>query len=332
VIEAEGVRKLYGGKVALDDVSFRIERGEVVGFLGLNGAGKTTMLRILCGLLLPSGGRVRVDGVDAVEQPLALRRSIGFLPDRPPLYGDMTVRDMLRYAGRLHGVAARDLDGRVNEVIALTGLSAVAGDLVETLSHGFRQRAGIATAIVHAPRLVVLDEPISGLDPAQIVEMRAVIRGLKDRHTVLMSSHILGEVSETCDRILVLHGGRIVAQGREADLARGAAIRIEVIARGALAALRDPALLVGDGVSDLDAATVDGGLVRLRARCATDTAREGLVRALVQAGFGVRSVVPLESDLESLFLTLTAGTPGARNGPSPGASADPASMTPGASA
>ncbi len=307
MIEAEGVRKLYGGKVALDDVSFRIERGEVVGFLGLNGAGKTTMLRILCGLLLPSGGRVRVDGVDAVDDPLALRRSIGFLPDRPPLYGDMTVQDMLRYAGQLHGVAHRELQRRVDEVIALTGLAQVARDLVETLSHGYRQRAGIATAIVHAPRLVVLDEPISGLDPAQIVEMRAVIRGLKDRHTVLMSSHILGEVSETCDRILVLHGGRIVAQGSEAELVRGGAVRIEVLARGALAALKEPSPLVVAGVTDVEATAVDGGLVRLRARVADDAAREGLVRALVVAGFGVRSVVPLESDLEALFLQLTAG-------------------------
>ncbi len=312
MIEADGVRKFYGGKVALDDVSFRIERGEVVGFLGLNGAGKTTMLRILCGLLLPSGGRVRVDGVDAVDQPLALRRAIGFLPDRPPLYGDMTVRDMLRYAGRLNGVAARTLDQRVDEVIALTGLAHVAHDLVETLSHGYRQRAGIATAIIHAPRFVVLDEPISGLDPAQIVEMRSVIRGLKDKHTVLMSSHILGEVSETCDRILVLHGGRIVAQGSEFELARGTAHRVEIIARGAWAALQEPTRLAVDGADEVETAALDGGLVRIRARFTNEEAREGLVRALVQAGFGVRSVIPLENDLEALFLKLTAGNTAVR--------------------
>ena len=310
MIEADGVRKFYGSKAALDGVSFRIERGEVVGFLGLNGAGKTTMLRILCGLLLPSAGRVRVDGVDAVDDPLALRRLIGFLPDRPPLYGEMSVRDMLRYAGRLNGVAARDLAARVDEVIELTGLSGVAFDLVETLSHGFRQRTGIATAIVHAPRFVVLDEPISGLDPAQIVEMRAVIRGLKDKHTVLMSSHILGEVSATCDRILVLHGGRIVAEGKEADLVKGGARRAEIVARGAYAALEASRLLARDGLVDVDARDAGDGLVRLRARFASDEAREEFVRLLVERGFGIRAVVPLESDLESLFLQLTAGTTG----------------------
>jgi ABC-2 type transport system ATP-binding protein len=308
VIEAEGIRKFYGSKAALDGVSFRIDRGEVVGFLGLNGAGKTTMLRILCGLLLPSAGRVRVDGVDAVDDPLALRRRIGFLPDRPPLYGEMSVRDMLRYAGRLNGVPARDLNARVDEVIELTGLSHVALDLVETLSHGYRQRTGIATAIVHAPRLVVLDEPISGLDPAQIVEMRSVIRGLKDKHTVLMSSHILGEVSATCDRILVLHGGRIVAEGSEAELVKGGSRRVEIVARGALARLQASGVLARDGVADADVRDTGDGLLRVRGRFATDDAREGFVRALVENDFGVRAVVPLETDLESLFLQLTAGT------------------------
>lgn len=308
MIEAEGIRKFYGSKAALDGVSFRIDRGEVVGFLGLNGAGKTTMLRILCGLLLPSAGRVRVDGVDAVDDPLALRRRIGFLPDRPPLYGEMSVRDMLRYAGRLNGVPARDLNARVDEVIELTGLSHVALDLVETLSHGYRQRTGIATAIVHAPRLVVLDEPISGLDPAQIVEMRSVIRGLKDKHTVLMSSHILGEVSATCDRILVLHGGRIVAEGSEAELVKGGSRRVEIVARGALARLQASGVLARDGVADADVRETGDGLLRVRGRFATDDAREGFVRALVENDFGVRAVVPLETDLESLFLQLTAGT------------------------
>jgi ABC-2 type transport system ATP-binding protein len=310
VIEVEGVRKFYGSKAALDDVSFRIDRGEVVGFLGLNGAGKTTMLRILCGLLLPSAGRVRVDGIDAVDEPLELRRRIGFLPDRPPLYGEMSVRDMLRYAGHLNGVPSRNLAARVDEVIELTGLSRVAFDLVETLSHGYRQRTGIATAIVHAPRFVVLDEPISGLDPAQIVEMRSVIRGLKDKHTVLMSSHILGEVSATCDRILVLHGGRIVAEGSEADLVKGGARRTEIVARGTRAALDAAGIVARDGVTDVEVGDIDGGLVRIRARVASDEACEHLVGALVHGGFGVRSVVPLESDLESLFLQLTAGTAG----------------------
>ena len=160
MIEAQEIQKHYGSRAALDGVSFRIEPGEVVGFLGLNGAGKTTMLKVLCGLLLPSAGRIQVFDVDGVEDPLALRKNIGFLPDRAPLYGEMTVRDMLTYAGKLNGVVSGRIAARVDEVLALASLQHVADDLIETLSHGYRQRVGIAQAIVHEPRLVVLDEPI----------------------------------------------------------------------------------------------------------------------------------------------------------------------------
>ncbi len=311
MIEADDIHKHYGARAALDGVSFRIAPGEVVGFLGLNGAGKTTMLKVLCGLLLPSAGRVRVFDVDGVKDPLALRKHIGFLPDRAPLYGEMTVRAMLTYAGRLNGVDGKRIDSRVAEVITLASLDNVADDLIETLSHGYRQRVGIAQAIVHEPRLVVLDEPISGLDPAQIVAMRDLIRGLKQKHTVLLSSHILGEISQTCDRILVLHGGKIVAQGTEAELSMGGLKRVEIIARGGVADVEKASLLRLDGVGDAeavdvkDAAGAPTGLMRLRARFASDEARENLVRALVQAGFGVRSVVDLESDLEAVFLKLT---------------------------
>jgi len=305
MIEARGVHKHYGSKAALDGVSFSIATGEVVGFLGLNGAGKTTMLKILCGLLLPTAGSVTVDGVDAVSDPLALRRRIGFLPDRPPLYGEMSVRDMLAYAGRLNGVSAARITGRVNDVLTLADLHHVADDLVETLSHGYRQRVGIAQAIVHEPKLVVLDEPISGLDPAQIVAMRGLIRGLKEKHTVLLSSHILGEITHTADRILVLHGGRIVAQGTEAELVGGGKKRVEIVARGSLAAVHKGDFLNTAGISVAEAIELDGGLIRLRARFESDDVRERLVKSLVEQGFGVRSVTDLETDLEALFLKLT---------------------------
>ncbi len=307
MIEAHDVQKHYGDKLALDGVSFTIADHEVVGFLGLNGAGKTTMLKMLCGLLLPTSGRVSVFGIDAVSEPLALRRLIGFLPDRPPLYGDMTVRQMLSYAGRLNGVSSSRIDGRVREVLALADLEHVADDLVETLSHGYRQRTGIAQAIVHEPKLVLLDEPISGLDPAQIVAMRALIRGLKDKHTVLLSSHILGEISHTADRILVLHGGKIVAQGKETDLTSGGAKRVEITARGSIAQVQKADLLRASGTSDAEVTELEGGLVRLQARFDSDDAREALVKTMVEQGFGVRRVVDLESDLEALFLKLTGG-------------------------
>jgi ABC-2 type transport system ATP-binding protein len=309
VIVAEGVSKFYGDRAALKDVTFRIEPGTVVGLLGLNGAGKTTMLKILCGLLLPSGGHVEVDGVVGLRDPLALRRRIGFLPDRPPLYPELTVRQMLTHAGRLNGLAKARAAARVDEVLGLTDLQHVADDLIDTLSHGYRQRVGIAQAIVHEPSFVVLDEPISGLDPAQIVGMRALIRSLKDKHTVLLSSHILGEIEHTADRVLVLHGGRIVADKQAAELRRGGGQqRIEVLARGALAALHAANVLQLPGLADTSVTELEGGLLRVRADVDGDAAREALVAALVKHGFGVRAVAEREGDLEALFLRLTDDT------------------------
>ena len=288
MIEAVEVSKYYGARRALADVSFSIQQGEVVGFLGLNGAGKTTVLKVLCGLLVPSAGRVTVDGVDGIEAPRELRKRIGFLPDRPPLFPEMTVHQMVAYAARLCGLPAERVDRRVAEVLELCGIADVADDLIEWLSHGYRQRVGIAIAVAHEPKLVVLDEPISGLDPAQIVAMRGLIRGLKEKHTVLISSHILSEISHTCDRILVLHQGRIVARGQLADVAKAD-------------------LAHQEGVAELEAADVGEGLVRLRARLASDAARELLVATLVQRGFGVRTVADTEVGLESVFLKLTKG-------------------------
>lgn len=303
MIVAEGVSRFYGARRALQDVSFRIEAGEVVGFLGLNGAGKTTMLKILCGLLIPSSGQVRVDGIDGVADPRELRKKIGFLPDRPPLYPELTVRQMLTYAGRLNGVSADRIGRRVEEVLGLADLTGVADDLVEWLSHGYRQRVGIAQSIIHEPKLVVLDEPISGLDPAQIVAMRGLIRGLKEKHTVLLSSHILGEIAHTCDRILVLHEGRIVAQGTEAELASGKNA-VELVARGAAADVKATLAAVA-GVSDVDVATAVDGIVRAKLMVQGDASREAAVKALVEKGIGVRSVQDAAGDLESVFLRLT---------------------------
>jgi ABC-2 type transport system ATP-binding protein len=260
------------------------------------------VLKILCGLLIPSAGRVLVDGIDGIEDPRALRTRIGFLPDRPPLYPELTVRQMLSYAGQLNGVSASAIARRVDEVIALAALQPVADDLVEWLSHGYRQRVGIAQAIVHQPKLVVLDEPISGLDPAQIVAMRDLIKGLKQNHTVLLSSHILSEISETCDRILVLHQGRVVAEGTEAQLVGGRA-EVTVLARGSVEAARGALGGVG-GLRDLSVSPRDG-LVTVSAVVDSDGAREALVAALVGAGLGVRSVSDATGGLEGLFLKLT---------------------------
>src|SRR5580693_6841591 len=218
VIEITDLYKYYGERRAIGPLSCSIAGGEIVGLLGLNGAGKTTTLRILACDLLPSAGTVTVDGIDVVERPHEVRGRIGYLPDTPPLYPEMTVRGYLHFAARLRGLSRAEADRRVPEVEELTEVDGVSQDPISSLSHGFRQRVGIAQAIVHRPRLLVLDEPITGLDPVQIVEMRELLRSLKGEHTILLSSHILSEISETCDRILVIKDGQIAAAGTEAEL------------------------------------------------------------------------------------------------------------------
>src|SRR5689334_9137483 len=220
MIRASNLSKFYGGKRALGPVTFEIKDGETVGFLGLNGAGKTTALRILACDLRPSGGTIEVGGVDAVADPHEVRKRIGFLPENPPLYTDMTVGDYLKFAGELRNMSPTEVKKRLPEVLEITDLTEVAGDPIGTLSHGYRQRVGVAQAIIHQPKFLILDEPTRGLDPVQIVEMRNLIHDLKQSHTVLISSHILTEISQTCDRLLVLGKGKVLGAGTEADLSK----------------------------------------------------------------------------------------------------------------
>ena len=218
MIRATNLTKLYGGRRALGPVSFEIADGETVGFLGLNGAGKTTALRILACDLRPSAGTIDVGGVDAIAEPHEVRKRIGFLPENPPLYMDMNVIEYLTYAGELRAMSKADVKRRMPDVLDITDLKDVAYETIGTLSHGYRQRVGVGQAIVHNPKFLILDEPTRGLDPVQIVEMRNLIHDLKQNHTVLISSHILTEISQTCDRLLVLGKGKMLAEGSEAEL------------------------------------------------------------------------------------------------------------------
>jgi ABC-2 type transport system ATP-binding protein len=307
VIEIQALTKYYGDRRAVGPLSFTIAKGEIVGLLGLNGAGKTTTLRILACDLLPSSGSVKVDGLDVVDHPHEVRGRIGYLPDHPPLYDEMTVHEYLVFAARLRGLGAEDAHARVKEVLGRTQLERVADDVIATLSHGFRQRVGIAQAIVHRPRLLVLDEPISGLDPVQIVEMRELVKGLRHHHTTIISSHILSEISETCDRIFVIRDGEIVAAGTEAELSsrllEGA--RVLVTTRGP----RDQAqrLLLGvrgvRGVETLAQSEAGEAVATFQVDADRDV-REDVARVLVQGGLGVLEMSRSERELESIFLRL----------------------------
>lgn len=305
MIEVDKLTRYYGRFAALRDVSFSTGEREIVGFLGLNGAGKSTTLKILAGLLLPSAGTVRIEGVDAFSAQDELRKRIGFLPEEPPLYREMRVGEFLRWCGGVKGKSTAEVDKALPEVMSVCQIDHVEDRVIGELSHGYKKRVGIAQAIIHRPSLVILDEPISGLDPAQIVEMRAVVKQLKDYATVLVSSHILTEIEQTCDRILVFHEGRLVAQGTEESLARdiGSGRRIVIEVRGAADAL-EGALRGSDAVETCEVQAMADGRASADVTLTGDH-REQVVAALVSAGLGVRRVADARGELEQIFLSLT---------------------------
>ncbi|MDB4971457.1 MAG: transporter ATP-binding protein [Myxococcales bacterium] len=304
MIEVEGLTKYYGEHAAIRDLSFTIQKGEVIGFLGLNGAGKSTTLRVLGCVLLPTGGKVRIHGIDLLTEPHEVRKRIGFLPDVPPLYNEMSVGGYLRFVAQLRGVPADKVDARVQDVEEKTALRDMHDELVSTLSHGYRQRVGLAQAMVHNPQLLILDEPTSGLDPVQIAEMRKLIRSLRGQHTILLSSHILPEISQTCDRLLVIHEGEIVGQGSEHDLAKGSASAIDIEVAGTPEKAK--AALGGvNGVQGVEVLkSTAEGTAHLRVTASAEL-RPEVVRALVNANVDVLRVDKAASQLESIFMQLT---------------------------
>ena len=306
MIQVEGLTKYYGEHAAIRDLTFNISRGEVIGFLGLNGAGKSTTLKVLGCVLLPTSGQVHIDGFDIARDPHEIRRRIGFLPDTPPLYNEMTVGGYLDFVARLRGVPASQSRARVEAAEDKTAIREVDEEMISSLSHGYRQRVGLAQALVHGPALLILDEPTSGLDPQQIVEMRRLIRNLKGEHTILLSSHILSEISQTCDRLLVIQEGQIVAQGSETELAEsmgGGSRAIEVEARGPAAPVR-AALAAVSGLGKIEIMRDDGQVAQLRC-LASEELRPAVVRALVGANLDVLRVDHGASQLENIFLQLT---------------------------
>ena len=305
MIEVKGLTKYYGEHAAIHDLNFAIDRGEVIGFLGLNGAGKTTTLKILGCVLLPTAGEVTVDGIDIARDPHEVRRRIGFLPDTPPLYSEMTVGRFLTFAAELRGVPAAEAPRAVAEAEEKTATREVHDQLISSLSHGYRQRVGVAQALVHKPKLLILDEPTSGLDPVQIVEMRATIKVLRGEHTILLSSHILSELSQTCDRLLVIQNGEIVAQGTEQDLATqlGGGGTIEIEVAGPAQRAIDAARTV-TGIGDCSVIRESDGVALLSLQGGPDL-RPKVARALVQNGIDLLRIDRGAARLESIFLQLT---------------------------
>ena len=308
MIEVDGLTKYYGEQAAIRDLSFRIDKGEVIGFLGLNGAGKSTTLRILGCVLLPTAGKVNIDGFDVQRDPHEIRKRIGFLPDTPPLYNEMTVERYLMFVGELRGMTAAEAKKRLPEVAEKTGVDAVLQSEVSTLSHGFRQRVGLAQAIIHNPKLLILDEPTSGLDPMQIVEMRELIRSLRGEHTILLSSHNLPEISQTCDRLLIVHQGELIKTGTETELSgQKQRVEIEIAGPGEFPPVDKAlqALKAVEGVQNAEMSSMASDKAILVVDAA-DTVRPALVRALVAANIDVLRVDRPVNQLEKIFLELTS--------------------------
>jgi ABC-2 type transport system ATP-binding protein len=306
MLKVKDLVKAYADTLALDRVSFEVGRGEVVGFLGPNGAGKTTTMRIIAGFIPPTSGTALVDGRDVFTESLAVRRVIGYLPENVPVYPDMRVREYLAFRAQLKGVAWRARRGEVDRVLERCMIRDHERKLIATLSKGYRQRVGLADALLGSPRLLILDEPTSGMDPNQVREVRRLIRELADEHTVILSTHILPEVEATCSRAIIINKGRVVASERvSAGAAAAAALELEAIGPEAEveAALRGLA-----GVAGVRARALGGGAssYRIEAEPGKDL-REAIGRKALEAGFVIRELKPLAERLEDLFVRCTAG-------------------------
>ena len=307
VITVEGVSKRYGQHLAVDDISFKVDAGEIVGFLGPNGAGKSTTMNIITGYLSATAGTVAVDGYDVLEAPNEVKRRIGYLPELPPLYLDMTVREYLRFVARLKK-ADRSAPDRQERILELAGIAHVRERLIKNLSKGYRQRVGLAQALVGNPKVLILDEPTIGLDPHQIIEIRSLIRELGDEHTIILSSHILPEVSAVCSRVIIINRGKLVASDTTANLGRRLhdsnqfRLRVAGGEADALAALR--------GVPGVQAVSAQGsveqGTVELRVETAAGAdPRRAIFHALGKADLPIYLMTAMDYTLEEIFLQLT---------------------------
>ena len=307
MIEVQHLTKRYGPLKAVDDVSFTVERGEIFGFLGPNGAGKTTTMRVLTGYMPPSEGRAVVAGFDVFDQPIEAKRRTGYLPETPPLYPEMTVRDYLAFVARIKGVPRGERASRLDYVMGRTRVADVANRHCGKLSKGYRQRVGLAQAILHNPDVLILDEPTAGLDPKQIIETRQLIKELAGDHTIILSTHILPEVSQTCHRVVIINKGRVVAVDTPENLtARLRGSETMYMQVDGLGADVKGALEAVTGVTRVVLADTRGTATgfEIDRESGRDVRRE-LAAAVVSRGWGLLELRPMRMSLEEIFLHLT---------------------------
>ena len=309
MIEVQHLTKRYGRVTAVDDLSFRVERGEILGFLGPNGAGKTTTMRILTGYMPATEGKAVVAGFDVFEQPIEAKRRTGYLPETPPLYPELTVREYLQFVARIKikGISASERRNRVEESMRRTRVDDMANRHCGKLSKGYRQRVGLAQSILHNPEVLILDEPTAGLDPKQIIETRQLVKELAGTHTIVLSTHILPEVSQTCDRVVIINKGRVVAIDTPSNLTarlRGSEtmyVQVDAAGDDAAAAFRNVPGVLGVTVSDRH-----NGIVgyEVSSESGRDIRRD-LARAVVSQNWGLLELRPSRMSLEEIFLSLT---------------------------
>ena len=307
MIKVEDLTKRFAGVTALNGVSFEVQRGEIVGFLGPNGAGKSTTMRILTGFIPASSGRVQVAGLDVFENSLEVRERVGYMPENNPLYTDMRVTEYLKFRAKLKRIPRAERKERIPEVMVSTGIKEVAHRIIGHLSKGYRQRVGLADALLAEPDLLILDEPTIGLDPVQIRQVRQLIKDLGKRHTILLSTHILPEVEMTCNRVIIIHRGRILASDTPDSLTRtlnaGGVIQVEVRGPGSEVQAR---LRAVENVESIEAKLLDDGFVRviLTPKPGTDP-RENVYQTVAGNGWTLRELTRSRTTLEDIFVQIT---------------------------
>ena len=300
LIEAEHLTRYYGKHCAVNDVSFTLAKGEVLGFLGANGAGKTTTMQMLCGNLAPSAGQIKINGFDLLDQPKAAKLSLGYLPDTPPLYRELTVQEFLLYCARLHGIAKSSAADAIKQAKERCGLNDVADRLIINLSKGFQQRVGIAQAILHNPEVIVLDEPTVGLDPIQIREIRALIRELGRDHGVILSTHILTEVQESCTHVQIIDQGQLILNETIAELNRQMDTDTLLVATRLTPDTNS--LLSIPGISSIE--NITKNKIKIH-HSVTANPAEQIAERIIAAGWGLQELTPVKRSMEDIFISLT---------------------------